>query len=447
MSIRSPRWWSRRSLRVRVTLLSTAVLAVGLGLGALVLAELFVHARLAAVDAVASAEASTIVSLASGGDLPSPLPAPADGTASAQVVDAAGTVLAATASASRVLDIVPVQPERPGSPDRTFTTRASTLGSAPLRVVVRNADLQGSPVQVVVAVPISDVTSTLNALRRVILVVVPIVLLAAAAATWLAVGSALRPVDDLREEADALEGTAGKDPPQLRIPVGADELRRLGLTLNRMLGRLHVAGERQRAFIGDAAHELRSPIAAVQTQLEVALATSPSSTEWPAIARDVLADVERLSAVAADLLLLARLDASGPEPHGRRDVVDLGKLADADGPSIFVLGDDVALGRLLENLTSNATRHARSQVDVGVATVDGQVVVTVDDDGPGISPQDRERAFDRWVRLDEGRGRSDGGSGLGLSIARAIARNHGGDIELETSPLGGLRAVVRIPTK
>jgi signal transduction histidine kinase len=445
VSLRSLRWWSRLSLRLRVTLLATVVLAIGLGLGALVLAQLFVHARLAAVDAGARTEASTVASLAATGDLPSPLPLPAGGTASAQVVDSTGTVLAATASASRVLAIVPVQPERPGLPDRTFTTTTSTLGPTPLRVVVRGVDLRGSRVYVVVAVPISDVTSTLDAMRRVILVVLPIVLLAAAVATWLAIGAALRPVDQLRGEADTLEITSRVDPPQLRIPEGAEELRRLGLTLNRMLGRVHQAGERQRAFIADAAHELRSPIAAVQTQLEVALATAPSAAEWPAIAADVLADVERLSAVATDLLLLARLDAGTADPGRRDDVVDFGKLADAHGASMFVVGDETALRRMLENLTSNATRHARSQIEVAAATAHGDVIVTVDDDGPGIPEQDRERAFGRWVRLDEGRGRGDGGAGLGLPIARAIARSHGGDVELGVSPLGGLRATVRLP--
>jgi signal transduction histidine kinase len=441
MTRRSAHWWRRRSLRVRVTLLSTAVLAVGLIAGSFVLAELFVHARLAAVDSVADAEATTVASLAATGDLPDPLPAPAGGTALAQIVDPAGTVLAATASASRVLAIVPVSPEKSVSSDRNFTTTASSLGPAPLRVVVRQGKVDGNPVQIIAAVPISDVTSTLNALRRVLLLVVPIVLLATAAATWLAVGSALRPVDVLRREADNLEVTGGSDPPQLGVPVGADELRRLGATLNRMLRRLHLSGEQQRTFIADAAHELRSPIASVQTQLEVALATSPTAEQWPEIAADVLTDVERLGAVAADLLLLARLDA---HPLLFNDLVDLGRMVDPEGPSMFVSGDEVALRRLLDNLRSNAARHA-AHVTTTVAVVASDVVVTVDDDGPGIPESDRERVFDRWVRLDEGRSRDDGGSGLGLPIARSIARHHGGDISLQTSSLGGLRAELRIP--
>jgi signal transduction histidine kinase len=298
-------------------------------------------------------------------------------------------------------------------------------------------------VTVLVAIPFADVTSALDALRNVVVIVVPLVLLAAAAATWLAVGSALRPVDDMRAAADAVDVNASNTAPQLTEPPSGDELRRLGQTLNRMLRRLHVAGEQQRTFIADAAHELRSPIASVQTQLEVALATDTAPDDWPAVARDVLADVQRLSRLADDLLLLARLDSTPP----RLDTaVDIGHLACPGGASILVTGDEAALSRMLENLTSNAGRYA-TQVDVHATAVGGEVVITVDDDGPGIAAAERERVFERWVRLDAGRSSDDGGSGLGLAISRSIARAHGGDITLDDSPLGGLRAAVRLPQR
>jgi signal transduction histidine kinase len=446
VKVRSPRWWAQRSLRLRLTLLSTCVLAVGLIVGSFALADLFVHARLAAVDAVARGEAATVAALASSGQLPSPLPAPAGGTALAQVLDPAGTVLAATPSASRVLAILSLPTDAAAPTNRTFTTRSSSLGSGPLRVVTRPADLHGTPVEVIVAVPISDVTSTLDALRRVLLVAVPIVLLAVAAGTWIAIGAALRPVDQLRVAADAIEAGGSDEPPQLSVPEGADELRRLGATLNRMLRRLHRAGDQQRTFIANAAHELRSPIAAIRTQLEVAVATTPTPNEWPAIAADVLTDVERLGAIAADLLLLARLDGDPDDADWQRDLVDLGKIVDPGGTSYFVHGNEIALRRLLDNLRSNAERHAAERSETHVDLVAGVVVVTIDDDGPGIVDADRERAFERWVRLDEGRSRIDGGAGLGLSIALSIARRHNGNVTLADSPLGGLRVEVTIPS-
>jgi signal transduction histidine kinase len=433
-------WWARRTLRLRVTATATLVLAVGLVLGTTVLSSLFFHSRVKVVDQTVHAELATVAQLVTADALPAPLPSAPGGTAFAQVLDAADTVLAATTSASTVLPLLPLSQftHRLG---HAFTTTASSLGATPMRVEAQTATLHGVPVTVLVAVPFADVTSALDALRNVVVIVVPLVLLAAAAATWLAVGSALRPVDDMRAAADAVDVNASNSAPQLAEPPSGDELRRLGQTLNRMLRRLHNAGEQQRTFIADAAHELRSPIASVQTQLEVALATDTEAADWPAVAADVLADVQRLSRLADDLLLLARLDSTPPTYD---DTVDLGTLVDPAGTSYLVEGNAAALARMLDNLCSNARRYA-TNVKVQVGALDSHVVITVDDDGPGIAADDRERVFERWVRLDPGRSSSDGGSGLGLAIARSIARAHHGDVTLESSPLGGLRAVIRIP--
>jgi signal transduction histidine kinase len=432
-------WWRQRSLRLRVTALATAVLTAGLLCGTVALAWLFVHARVATIDHTLQAEMTVIRQLAASGDLPAPLPSPAAGTTFAQVVDSADTVLAATSSVSRVVPVLPLA--QINRAHRTFTTTASTLGPSPLRIRVQAATLRGVPVTVIVGVPFGDESSMLSALRHLLFVVLPLVILAAAAATWLAVASALRPVDELRAAADAVDVGVGAAPPSLAVPFGGHELRRLGDTLNRMLARLHAAGEQQRTFIADAAHELRSPVASLQTQLEVAIETGAAGTSWPSIAADLLTDVQRLSRTADDLLLLARLDAN---PARVRQQVDIGKLVDPAASSCFVDGDEVALRRMLDNVVSNARRHA-SHVKVSAHELTADVLITVDDDGPGIALQDRERVFDRWVRLDAGRSSDAGGSGLGLPIARGIARAHGGDVVLGESPLGGLRVTVSLP--
>ena len=435
---------THRSLRVRVTVVATAVLAIGLLAGTLVLARLFVAARVDSVDSSVRQEALQISQLLAAGDLPKTLPAPLGGTAQAQVVDPAGTVLANTPSASSVFEILPIESTTVGTKDHTFTTTTSSLGHS-FRVDVRAGtyrdDTGEHRVAIVVAAPFSDVADTLNALHRVILVVLPLVLLAAAAATWLSVGSALRPVDELRAEADAVVAGGGSRAPRLAVPAGAAELRRLGETLNRMLARVHGAGEQQRAFIADAAHELRSPLASVLTQLEVALSTPTSPEEWPVIAADVYADAERLRRIADDLLLLAKLDAGSPAGKG---IVDVRALVGADGGPLEVHGDEQALSRLFDNLVTNAGKYATT-VRTSAVRDGASVLVHVDDDGPGVPVEDRERVFERFVRLDSARSRDEGGTGLGLAIARAIARSHGGDVQLDASPLGGLRASVRLP--
>ncbi len=434
-------WWGRRSLRLRVTAAATAVLALGLVVGTVVLATVFEHRRVNSVDVTVRAEVATVSQVVASGDLPSPLPAPAGATTLAQVLDSAGTVLAATDSASRVLELMPVE-QLAKHHGRPFTTSSSTIGSSSLRVFATTVDFRSVPVTVVAAAPLGDVTSTLNALRRVLLVVVPLILLAAAAATWLAVSAALQPVDRLRAAADAVDVSVTAEAPKLDLPAGGEELRKLGDTLNELLRRVHASNETQRRFIADAAHELRSPIASLRTQLEVALAVPNTAEDWPRIVAGALADVERLGKLAEDLLLLARLDSGAPRHHG---AVDVGGLLAAPSPDLVVDGDEIALQRMVDNLLANARRYAKSNVEASATRVGSDVVVTVDDDGPGIPAGDRERVFQPWVRLDAGRGRDEGGAGLGLAIVWSIARAHGGDVRLETSPLGGLRAVVRLP--
>ena len=449
------RWWRSRSLRLRVTAAATLVLAVGLAVGIAVLSALFVRSRVADVDRSIRVEAATVTALAASDSLPQPLPAPASGLGFAQVLDATGAVVAATASTSNVLPMLPLSRVTTKA-GHAFTAHSSAVGPASLRIVVVPATVSGARGYVVAAAPLTDVTTTLNALGHVLVIALPILVLAAAAATWVAIGAALHPVDRLRAEADAVEARdfAGADPPRLEVPSSGDELRRLAMTLNRMLARLHGSSAQQRSFIADAAHELRSPVASVRTQLEVALEVPTQPHEWPAVVRSALHDVERLGRVADDLLLLARLDsgAVGP-PRERIDVATLvapSQLGDRavlvdTGPHACVIGDAKSLHRVIENLIANASRYAQSRVAVCIEANDTHVALHVDDDGPGIPVADRERALERWVRLDADRSRDRGGAGLGLAIARDIARAHAGDVVLTESPLGGLRATLRLP--
>jgi signal transduction histidine kinase len=242
---------------------------------------------------------------------------------------------------------------------------------------------------------------------------------------------------------------------RVAVPDTEDEVARLAETMNAMLNRLDSAQQRQREFVSDASHELRSPVASMRTELEVALA-HPDTTDWPGMARRVLGEHDRLEHLVDDLLQLARLD------EGRKlrvEDVDLDDivLTEANHARRLpvrtsavsagrVRGEPRVLEQVVRNLLDNAARHGDSQVAVGVAQSNGHVVLTVDDDGPGVPVPDRQRIFERFTRGDTGRARDDGGTGLGLALVRRVVDAHGGTITCEESPLGGARFAVTLPS-
>jgi signal transduction histidine kinase len=280
----------------------------------------------------------------------------------------------------------------------------------------------------------------------VMLIGFPLLLGVVAAVTWLVTRRALRPVEGIRREMAAItqsEDLARRVPE----PDTHDEIARLASTTNETLAALETSVERQRRFVADASHELRSPIASLRTQLEVA-AAHPELLDLDGAVEDTV----RLQRLAADLLLLARLDA-GERPNDAK--VDLAGLAreeaegrtgvTVDAEPVEVAGSRGQLGRVLANLLDNAQRHARSAVTVRVRREGDRAVVGVADDGDGVPDGDRERIFERFVRLDAARSRDDGGAGLGLAIARDVAVRHGGTLTAGRGPAGGALFELRLP--
>ncbi|WP_243726254.1 sensor histidine kinase, partial [Actinomadura rubrisoli] len=255
--------------------------------------------------------------------------------------------------------------------------------------------------------------------------------------TWRSAGRTLRPVDEIRRELDEITATDLER--RVPVPPRRDEVALLAESVNATLDRLERAVARQRAFVSDVSHELRSPLAGLRMELELALA-DPDDADLPDTLRAVLSNTDRVAAVVDDLLALARLEA---DRNFEREVVDLTELTDhevlgrprraqvtvrSEGP-VRVNGGRGELARLLTNLIDNADRHAVSAVTVIVRTERPDVaVVEVIDDGEGIAPADRERVFERFTRLTEGRHRDAGGTGLGLAISRDIAEAHGGSL-------------------
>ncbi|OII04813.1 sensor histidine kinase [Curtobacterium sp. MCBA15_005] len=296
---------------------------------------------------------------------------------------------------------------------------------------------------------------------------VPVLVLVLVAVTWAVTGRSLRPVEQMRTEVETIR--AARPDARVEVPDTGDEVARLASTMNAMLDRLELSAASQRRFVSDASHELRSPIASIRQHAEVAVA-HPERTEAADLADVVRSEAVRLQDLVTGLLELSRLDEGGIRTRRPVDLDDLALDAvarararstagdaparDGDAPAVRVdgsaisaarvLGDERVLAGVVRNLVDNAVRHASTRVAVSLTEHDGSAVLTVDDDGTGVPEDERERVFERFVRLDEARSRDAGGAGLGLAIVRDAVRAHGGDTTVVTSPLGGARFVVRI---
>ncbi|NBE50690.1 sensor histidine kinase [Streptomyces boluensis] len=317
---------------------------------------------------------------------------------------------------------------------------------------VEVTDFRDETVLVYAGAPLDAQHGAVRTAATAMLIGLPVLLLVVGGVTWLVTRRALRPVEGIRAEMAAI--TASEDlSRRVPEPDAHDEVARLARTTNETLTALEASVERQRRFVADASHELRSPIASLRTQLEVG-AAHPELLDVDG----AVADTVRLQQLAADLLLLARLDAGERAGDARLDLGALVReevsqragdrvpvtVTAADG--IEVDGSRSQLGRVLGNLLDNAQRHARSRISVAVRAEGGFAELTVADDGDGVPPAERERIFERFVRLDDARSRDDGGAGLGLAIARDVARRHGGTLTVGESADGGALFQVRLPS-
>lgn len=356
-----------------------------------------------------------------------------------QVVDAAGQIV--TTSENAEDQRLPLS----GSPQVVIVDDEHVL------VVSEQLDDGGF---VIVGVPIEDDRETIGTVIALLAVAVPLLIALVAATTWLVVGRTLAPVT--RISAEVRDITADRLDRRVPVPSSGDEIAALATTMNGMLDRLDTAAQAQRRFVSDASHELRSPLATIRQHAELSLA-HPEVTSVEEFATVVHEEGLRLQGLVDALLLLARLDEKATL---RQETIDLDDLAVAeasrlratgvavDGSAIGaarVRGDARLLGQLVRNLADNAARHAEGRVAIGVAHTGGHVSLTVEDDGGGIALEQRDRIFDRFVRLDEARSRDAGGSGLGLAIVRGIAETSGASVTVDASRWGGARFTVVFP--
>ncbi len=321
----------------------------------------------------------------------------------------------------------------------------------PARLLVRPVESPEGRVVVVVGAALEDRDETLSGFLTELLLIGPAALLVASLLGYGLAAAALRPVEAMRSEAAAISGSEpGR---RLPLPESRDEVRRLGETLNAMLGRLEGALQRERSFVADASHELRTPLALLKTELELALRRPRSADELEQALRSAAAETDRLVRLAEDLLVLARSDqgrlALRREPMQAHDLLAgvarrFGQDVDVEGgDGIELVGDQVRLEQALKNLVDNALRHGGAPVRLSATTSDGVVELHVVDDGPGFPPEFLPHAFERFSRPDEAR--SGAGAGLGLALAQAIAVAHGGSAAAANRSVRGADVWLAIP--
>lgn len=390
--------------------------------------------------------ASNIAAAMSAGDVAGGVPAFGDDDAFAQVVDANGGVVAASPNVATRGPVLPP----PAGQREWRTTDAIPVDDSRFRTLSVNTADGGA---VHVGATLDDVDESVRLLTVSLAIAVPVVTALLAGLVWLLVGRTLRPVEAIRREVAAIGGSDLDH--RLHVPPTGDEISRLATTMNDMLERVERASQRQARFAADASHELRSPLTRIRSELEVDLA-HPATADPLATHRSVLDETIGMQQLVDDLLMLARGDtvqapqrqlvdlAEIVDDHARR-ARQTGKQVEQQIAPAEVAGNARELDRAIGNVIANAARHARGNVSVRVTSDGREVIVTVDDDGPGIAPADRHRVFERFTRLDESRTVGAGGAGLGLAIAADVIARHGGTITIADAPRGGARFELRVP--
>jgi signal transduction histidine kinase len=443
-----------RSVRARTTIVAISTVSVALVIGALALITILRISLRNSVDRAATSRAQDVASLIRSGALPARLAFPGQESTIIQVVDARGVVIATSAN----FDGVPPVSNRPGAdPPTLFNLRAAPVkDNQRFRVAALSVPTTDGDITIYAGESTDQAEDTVARIGLLLLVGTPVLILIVGVVTWRNARRALEPVHRIIAEVDAM--TEGVPHARIAPPGTDDEIGELATTMNAMLDRLDRFTARQRRFTGDASHELRSPLASLRTQLEVAVA-HPAGVDVADIGAELLADVERLERLASGLLELARLDHAAVQhaPIDIRDVIDdvLASTAStrlircqSEIPSepVIVSGDRRQLERVLRNLLDNAERYARSNIELRLDIAGDRCTLEVINDGPSILVADRQRIFERFTRLDDSRAQDHGGAGLGLAIVNEIVQAHHGTIQVLDPRTGsGARFVVELP--
>jgi signal transduction histidine kinase len=445
-----------RSAAVSVVIVGAAFVLSAFGVTSLLQGSLYQSAT-----RTAEAEASAISSLIVTRDIvPAPLPI-STAEMAAQLIGPDGSVVMSSrniAGQAAMVDLMPAPGRTATSMGVVLRVRRFTHVDLDLddRFVVAAVGLRSQTFSgtVLVAYSLGAADHAVDLVELSLGIGLPVLALLVGALVWALTGWALRPVEVIRCEVAELSATDLRR----RVPEPAvqDEIGRLARTMNAMLARLEASSDRQRQLVADVSHELRNPLAALQAQIEVA-AAHPDVASVSMLEGSIV-EVNRMSQLVEDLLTLARLDEGMLRLRPADVDLDEVVLEQADrlrargdidisvkGVSAArVRGDHAQLVRVVANLADNAQRYARHRVELAVARRGDGYDLTVADDGPGVPWFERQRIFERFVRLDTARAHEGTGAGLGLAIVREIVTAHGGEVWVEDAQPGA-RFVVRLP--
>ncbi len=452
-------WWRPRfwGISARSALVSASVVLVALAVAGAGLSFVLYRSLLSGIDDAAAGRVRDIAAaLQSDGaeELDAALLTTDQRVVSVQVVDGTGAVVRSSQRAGAVPVVSPdlfgAQP-RIGLPDHLSPNDDMRISGETVQVA------DGRRYTILVGAGSEAVESTVKTVLALLAGAAPLVVVVAGAVTYWLVKRSLRSVDVIRARVSAISSSdLGERVP---VPASADEITALAVTMNEMLARIQSGHEAQRRFVGDASHELRSPVAAILSALDV-VAAHPELLGEHLTSSLLRSEATRMQSLVDDLLLLARADERGLPV--RRVDVDLDDLASqeldrvaretrlhivADLVPTRVIGDPGGLTRVVRNLLDNAARHAASRIEVRVRTEGDVAVFSVADDGPGIPPDKRARIFDRFVRLDQDRSRAGGGTGLGLAIVSEVVAAHQGSVSVGDRAGGGAVFCVQLPLR
>ncbi|MCY0906143.1 sensor histidine kinase [Arthrobacter sp. H14-L1] len=439
-------------VRKRATATAVVVVAAALLVGGLLLLVLLQTSLIATTEGAGKRKAADVAAQISSQDVSEAgrsLGASAHSGQYVQIISPSGAVVA---SSEKSADTTALSAQRPG-PGQTVSQDVSSLqsiGDTDAFLIVATGVQSGDGVYtVVVASTVQVQADTVSTVAWFMLGAIPLLLAVVGTSVWVLVGRSLRQVERIRGQVARINASRLSE--RVDIPATNDEIHHLALTMNTMLDRLQASDGEQRRFISDASHELRSPLATISVGLEIA-AADPSGDTWRQMQSMLSGETARMRYLVDDLLTLAKADDEGVRVAAAD--VDLDDVLDteirrlrsmsahhisADLTPVRVTGDARRLGQVLRNVLDNANRHARSRILVRLTAGPGGARVVIDNDGDPVPEADRQRIFERFVRLDESRSRESGGSGLGLAIAAGIMAAHHGSITASVSPAGECR--------